>query len=62
VHLAPETNGEVAYRAFQAEEKKVGLPLVDLAFEDARCALPVQRHRAATPPAADKPLLDRFDE
>ncbi len=31
LHLAPETNGEVAYRAFQAEEKKVGLPLVDLA-------------------------------
>ncbi len=31
LHLAPETNGEVAYRAFQAEEKKVGLPLTDLA-------------------------------
>ena len=31
MHLAPETNGEMAYRAFQAEEKKVGLPLVDLA-------------------------------
>ncbi|MBE0598445.1 MAG: nitrate reductase subunit alpha [Desulfuromonadales bacterium] len=31
LHLAPETNGEAAYRAFQAEEKKVGLPLVDLA-------------------------------
>ncbi|ADU67158.1 nitrate reductase, alpha subunit [Desulfurispirillum indicum S5] len=31
MHLAPETNGEVAYRAFVAEEKKVGLPLVDLA-------------------------------
>jgi nitrate reductase alpha subunit len=29
--LAPETNGEVAYRAFYAEEKKVGLPLTDLA-------------------------------
>jgi len=29
--LAPETNGEIAYRAFQAEEKKVGLPLTDLA-------------------------------
>ncbi|HZR07645.1 MAG TPA: nitrate reductase subunit alpha [Myxococcales bacterium] len=31
LHLAPETNGEIAYRAFQAEEKKVGLPLADLA-------------------------------
>jgi nitrate reductase alpha subunit len=31
LHLAPETNGESAYRAFQAEEKKVGLPLADLA-------------------------------
>jgi len=31
LHLAPETNGESAYRAFQAEEKKVGLPLTDLA-------------------------------
>ncbi len=29
--LAPETNGEVAYRAFKAEEQKVGLPLADLA-------------------------------
>ena len=29
--LAPETNGEVAYRAFKAEEEKVGLPLTDLA-------------------------------
>jgi nitrate reductase alpha subunit len=31
LHLAPETNGESAYRAFQAEEKKVGLPLADIA-------------------------------
>ncbi|HLE79948.1 MAG TPA: molybdopterin dinucleotide binding domain-containing protein, partial [Dehalococcoidia bacterium] len=31
LHLAPETNGEVAYRAFKAEEVKVGLPLADLA-------------------------------
>ncbi|MHB9091107.1 MAG: nitrate reductase subunit alpha, partial [Chloroflexota bacterium] len=31
LRLAPETNGEVAYRAFQAEEKKIGLPLADLA-------------------------------
>jgi len=29
--LAPETNGEVAYRAFKEEETKVGLPLADLA-------------------------------
>ncbi len=28
--LAPETNGEAAYRAFLAHEKKVGLPLADL--------------------------------
>lgn len=31
LHLAPETNGESAYRAFKAEEQKVGLPLADLA-------------------------------
>ncbi len=30
MHLAPETNGEMAHRAFLAEEKKVGLPLTDL--------------------------------
>ena len=29
--LAPETNGEAAYRAFEVEEKKVGLPLTQLA-------------------------------
>ncbi len=31
LHLAPETNGESAFRAYQAEEKKIGLPLSDLA-------------------------------
>ncbi|HEX5633401.1 MAG TPA: molybdopterin dinucleotide binding domain-containing protein, partial [Gemmatimonadales bacterium] len=31
LHLAPETNGESAWRAFRAEEEKVGLPLADLA-------------------------------
>ena len=31
LHLAPETNGEVAYHAFKAYEKKIGLPLADLA-------------------------------
>jgi nitrate reductase alpha subunit len=31
LRLAPETNGEMASRAFHAEEKKVGLPLADLA-------------------------------
>jgi nitrate reductase alpha subunit len=31
LRLAPETNGEMAVRAFHAEEKKVGLPLADLA-------------------------------
>jgi nitrate reductase alpha subunit len=31
--LAPETNGEMAFRAFAAEEKKVGLPLADLAAD-----------------------------
>jgi len=35
LHLAPETNGEVAYRAFQAEEERMGLKLTDLA-EDTR--------------------------
>ncbi|MEL7672179.1 MAG: nitrate reductase subunit alpha [Chloroflexota bacterium] len=54
--LAPETNGESAYRAFQAEEIKVGLPLADLAektrgvrmtFED----LTRQPRRVLTSPA-----------
>ncbi len=31
LHLAPETNGEVAFRAFQAEEERMGLKLTDLA-------------------------------
>ena len=31
LHLAPETNGEAAYRAYKVKEKKVGLPLADLA-------------------------------
>jgi nitrate reductase alpha subunit len=31
--LAPETNGEAAYRAFLSHEKKVGLPLADLAAD-----------------------------
>ncbi len=31
LYLAPETNGEVAYRAFKEYEKKTGLPLADLA-------------------------------
>lgn len=31
LRLAPETNGELAYRAFQDEEARVGLPLADLA-------------------------------
>ncbi|MER3481386.1 MAG: nitrate reductase subunit alpha, partial [Meiothermus sp.] len=31
LHLDPVSNGEIAYRAFKDEEKKVGLPLADLA-------------------------------
>jgi len=31
LHLAPETNGEVSYRAYQAEEERMGLHLTDLA-------------------------------
>lgn len=31
LHLAPETNGEVSYRAFKAEEERMGLHLTDLA-------------------------------
>jgi len=31
LYLAPETNGEVSYTAFQHEEERVGLPLADLA-------------------------------
>ena len=33
LHLAPETNGDVAYAAFEAEEPRVGLPLADLAAD-----------------------------
>ncbi|KAA0236237.1 MAG: Respiratory nitrate reductase 1 alpha chain [Acidimicrobiales bacterium] len=31
LHLAPETNGEVSYAGFKAEEERVGLPLADMA-------------------------------
>ena len=31
LHFAPETNGEVAIRAFEVEEEKTGVPLKDLA-------------------------------
>jgi nitrate reductase alpha subunit len=31
LHLAPETNGEIAYQAFRAEEERLGVPLADLA-------------------------------
>jgi nitrate reductase alpha subunit len=31
LHLAPETNGEVSYRAFKTEEERMGLSLTDLA-------------------------------
>jgi nitrate reductase alpha subunit len=31
LHFAPETNGEAAWRTFQALERRVGLPLADLA-------------------------------
>jgi nitrate reductase alpha subunit len=34
LHLAPETNGEAAYVAFKSHEKKVGLPLADLAEQE----------------------------
>jgi nitrate reductase alpha subunit len=35
LHLAPETNGESAYRAWEAEEKKTGMPLKQIG-EDTR--------------------------
>jgi len=47
LHLASETNGELAYRAYKGMEEKVGLPLADLAeknrgvrmnFEDIKAA------------------------
>ena len=31
LRLAPETNGEQAYKAFKAEEERIGVPLTDLA-------------------------------
>lgn len=31
LHLAPETNGEVSHRAYQAKEEHTGVPLTDLA-------------------------------
>jgi len=34
LRLAPETNGEAAYRSFKELEKKVGLPLADLAEKE----------------------------
>jgi nitrate reductase alpha subunit len=34
LYLAPETNGELAYRAFEAEEKRIGMHLTDLAEDE----------------------------
>ena len=31
LHLAPETNGDVSYAAFEHEQERVGLPLTDMA-------------------------------
>ncbi|MBP9665405.1 MAG: nitrate reductase subunit alpha, partial [Pyrinomonadaceae bacterium] len=46
--FAPETNGELAYRAYQYIEKKVGLPLADLA-EKARDARVTYKDLQAQP-------------
>jgi nitrate reductase alpha subunit len=46
--FAPETNGELAYRAYQFMEKKVGLPLSDLA-EKARHARVTYRDLQSQP-------------
>lgn len=53
--FAPETNGEVAYRGFQAQERATGVPLVDLAesTRDVRydfAALTAQPRRILTSP------------
>ncbi len=57
--LAPETNGEMAYRAFEAEEKKVGLPLTDLAdgSRDVRTTFADLDRTAA--PLPEQPDLER---
>jgi nitrate reductase alpha subunit len=46
--FAPETNGELAYRAYKIMEKKVGLPLADLA-EKARHARVTYRDLQSQP-------------
>ena len=34
LYFAPETNGEVAYRAYKSREREAGLTLVDLAEDN----------------------------
>lgn len=55
LHFAPETNGEAACRSFQALERRVGLPLADLAADSrsirhAFTDLVVQPRRVLTSP------------
>ncbi|MEZ5424120.1 MAG: hypothetical protein R2682_13650 [Pyrinomonadaceae bacterium] len=55
LYFAPETNGELAYRAYQYVEKKVGRPLADLA-ESARNARVTYKDLRARPrPVAERP-------
>ena len=55
--LAPETNGELAWRAFNAEEKKVGLPLADLAEKNRGVRTRFADLAAAAAAAPQQPVL-----
>ena len=54
--LAPETNGESAYRAYAAEEKKTGVKLTDLA-ESTR-GVPSQAERGGRDQSGDDLISD----
>jgi nitrate reductase alpha subunit len=58
LHFAPETNGELAYRAYQFVEKKVGRPLADLA-EKSQCARDLSRSSSAAASLVEQPDLVR---
>ncbi len=52
LHFAPETNGELAYRAYQFVEKSVGLPACGSGREESRCATQLQRPASTATPFA----------
>ncbi len=58
LYLAPETNGEVGYRAYKAEEEKIGRPLADLAEPTRGTRYTFHDLLQPAPAPAQQPYLD----